>query len=197
MRAAGHWRDRLLIDFHDEAAARHPDKVALIDDNSMTGRRTVLSFRHLSRLSKRMALGLHALGVRRSDVVSVQLPNWWQFVALHLACLRIGACTNPVMPIFRSRELSFMLALAETKVFVVPQRFRGFDYPAMADGLRDRLPDLRHVLAVGGEGERSFEAALIDRRWEDELDAEAIFAAGRPGSDEVVELIYTSGTKIG
>src|SRR3546814_13769041 len=64
----------------------------------------------------------------------------------------------------------------------------------MADGLRDRLPDLRHVLAVGGEGERSFEAALIDRRWEDELDAEAIFAAGRPGSDEVVELIYTSGT---
>src|SRR3546814_4930683 len=96
MRAAGHWRDRLLIDFHDEAAARHPDKVALIDDNSMTGRRTVLSFRHLSRLSKRMALGLHALGVRRSDVVSVQLPNWWQFVALHLACLRIGACTNPV-----------------------------------------------------------------------------------------------------
>src|SRR3546814_1054133 len=51
-------------------------------------------------------------------------------LALHLACLRIGACTNPVMPIFRSRELSFMLALAETKVFVVPQRFRGFDYPA-------------------------------------------------------------------
>src|SRR3546814_4096173 len=64
----------------------------------------------------------------------------------------------------------------------------------MADGLRDRLPDLRHVLAVGGEGERSFEVALIERRWEDELDAEAIFAAGRPGPDEVVELMYTSGT---
>lgn len=194
MRAAGHWRDRLLIDFHDEAVARHPDKVALIDHNSMTGRSTVLSFRQLSRLSKRMALGLHALGVQRSDVVSVQLPNWWQFVALHLACLRIGACTNPVMPIFRSRELSFMLSLAETKVLVVPRTFRGFDYVEMADGLRPNLPDLRHVLVIGGEENHSFEAALVDRRWEDETDAEAIFAAGRPGPDDVVELIYTSGT---
>ena len=194
MRAAGLWRDRLLIDYHDEAVARHPDRVAVIDRNSSSGTRTVLSFRQLDRLSTRIALGLHALGVRRSDVVSVQLPNWWQFVALHLACLRIGACTNPLMPIFRSRELSFMLGLAESRVLVVPQRFRGFDYPAMVREIRGQLPALAHVLAVGGGGETSFEAALVDRRWEDETDARALFAASRPSPDDVVELIYTSGT---
>ena len=126
--------------------------------------------------------------------MSVQLPNWWQFVALHLACLRIGACTNPLMPIFRSRELSFMLGLAESRVLVVPQRFRGFDYPAMVREIRGQLPALAHVLAVGGSGETSFEAALVDRRWEDETDGPALFAASRPSPDDVVELIYTSGT---
>ena len=39
------------------------------------------------------------------DVVSFQLPNWWEFVALYLATVRLGAVANPLMPIFRRREL--------------------------------------------------------------------------------------------
>jgi len=194
MREAGHWPDRLIIDWHDEAAARSPDKVALVDHNSTTGVSTTISFRQLNRLSKRIALGLTALGVGRSDVVSMQLPNWWEFVAVHLACVRIGAVTNPLMPIFRARELRFMLDLAETKVAIVPQTFRGFDYPAMYAELRADLPKLGTVLVVKGDGDGSFEKALIDRRWEDELDAEAVFAANRPGPNDVIELCYTSGT---
>ena len=77
-------------------------------------------------------LGLRRLGVGRGDVVSWQLPNWWQVVALHLACVRIGAVSNIVMPVFRERELEFMLGLAESKVFIVPRLFRGHDHAAMA-----------------------------------------------------------------
>ena len=194
MRAAGLWHDRLLTDFLDEAAARAPDAVAVTGFNSMTGRTDTLSWRQLRRLSDRIALGLAAHGVGKGDVVSFQLPNWWEFLALHLGCVRIGAVSNPLMPIFRERELSFMLAFAESKVMVVPRRFRGFDYPAMLAGLRRELPKLEHLFVIGGEDGESFERQVTGRRWEDELDRDALFAAGRPDPNDVIQLLYTSGT---
>lgn len=42
----------------------------------------------------------------------MQLPNWWHYAAVYTACVRIGAVINPLMPIFRERELemSFLSA---------------------------------------------------------------------------------------
>ncbi|MBN8909026.1 MAG: AMP-binding protein, partial [Rhodospirillales bacterium] len=148
-------------------------------------------YRELAMLVDRLALGLAGLGVRRDDVVSFQLPNWWQFTALHLACLRIGAVTNAVMPIFRQRELSFMLGLAESRIFVVPREFRGFGHAAMARELKLGLPNLAHVLVIGGSGDEAFE-----RLFEGPPDpgATALFASRRPGADDVTQIVYTSGT---
>ena len=50
---------------------------------------------------------LYGLGVGPGDVVALQLPNWWQFNLMHIACVRIGAITNPLMPIFRAGQLHF------------------------------------------------------------------------------------------
>ncbi|MBI5911861.1 MAG: AMP-binding protein [Betaproteobacteria bacterium] len=193
MARSGHWHDRTVIDYLDAAAAELPDKVALTDWNSVSARAATFSYRQIKRLSERLGAGLAALGVGKGDVVSFQLPNWWQFVALHFASVRIGAITNPLMPIFRERELVHMLGLAEAKVLVIPHRFRDFDYPGMVAGIRDRLPALEHILVVGGEGELSFET-FVARRWEDETDAKALFASRRQGPNEVTEILYTSGT---
>ena len=194
MNAAGLWRNELLTDLLDALAERHPDRLAVADHNSMTGAATRLSYLQLQLRVDRMALGLVGLGVQPGDVVAFQLPNWWQFIALHLACLRIGAVSNPLMPIFRERELGFMLDFAKARVLVVPRTFRGHDYPAMLAGLRGKLPALERVLVVGGEGDDSFERTLIERRWEDDFDAAAEFARRRPDPHDVVQLLYTSGT---
>ncbi|MBI4967449.1 MAG: AMP-binding protein [Rhodospirillales bacterium] len=193
MTRAGFWGSRTLLDDLDDAASEVPDQVALTDWNSSTGQATTLSYRQLKKLSERLGAGLAALGVEKGQVVSFQLPNWWQFAALHLACLRIGAITNPLMPIFRERELVHMLGLAEAKVLVLPHRFRDFDYPQMVAGIRDKVPALKHVLVVGGAGDSSFES-FAARRWEDEVDAKALFAARRQGANEVMQILYTSGT---
>jgi cyclohexanecarboxylate-CoA ligase len=186
MRRAGLWPDLVLTDFLDRWAREKPDAIAVVDNNSMTGVRTALTFRALAEHVERLAAALAGLGVARGDIVSYQLPNWWQFTALHLAALRLGAVTNPLMPIFRARELRFMLGLAESKVLVVPRQFRGFDYQAMAEKLRRDLPALQHLLVIGGDGESSFEALL------DKAPAKADFI--RPGPDDVIEILYTSGT---
>ncbi len=187
-------RNRLVTEFLDEAADRTPDKVAVTGRSSMLGLTTTLSFRQLRLLVDRIAAGLASLGVEKGDVVSCQLPNWWQFVALHLACVRVGAITNPLMPIFRQRELRQMLGFAESKVLVVPRLFRGCDHPALIAEIRPELPALKHVLVIGGDGPDSFERCLVDRRWEDELDTRELFDARRPAPDDVVQLLYTSGT---
>jgi cyclohexanecarboxylate-CoA ligase len=113
---------------------------------------------------------------------------------LYLACVRIGAVINPIMHIFRHRELSYILDFVETKVLLIPQRFRGFDFPPMIDELRGQLPKLAHVLVDGGEGDDSLQDVLLKRRWEDEMDAARLFAERRPDPNAVTEVIFTSGT---
>jgi cyclohexanecarboxylate-CoA ligase len=192
MRAAGLWPDRLFTDDLDEAVRTAPEATAIVAARAEGG--TVrLCWRELADAVQRIALGLAELGVGRGQVVSFQLPNWWQFVAVYLACVRIGAVANPLVPIFRQRELRFMLRFAESRVVIAPARFRGFDHGAMLRELRPDLPDLRRVLLVGGEGDESFEKALLARS-PDAAQAQALFRERRPGPDELTQLMYTSGT---
>ncbi|KND54901.1 Long-chain-fatty-acid CoA ligase [Candidatus Paraburkholderia kirkii] len=122
------------------------------------------------------------------------MPNWWQFTLTYLACSRIGAVVNPLMPIFRERELAFMLAHSENKVLIVPRVFRGFDFGQMATNLQASLPRLEHVVVIGGKDAGSFEALLSEPAWEREPDAREILTRHRPGPDDVTQLLYTSGT---
>ncbi len=189
-----HWPRRMLTDYLDDAVGRHPDKVAIVDYNSMNRAATTLSYRQLQRIVGRVAAGLATMGVKKGTIVACQLPNWWQFVALYLACARLGAIINPLMPIFRQRELRYMLGFAEAEVMVVPRLFRGCDYPALIADIRADLPRLAHLLVIGGSGEESFERRLLDRRWEDAVDLAALFARQAPSPNDVTQLLYTSGT---
>jgi len=194
MREAGLWPDRLVLDYLDDNLRRKPDAVALIDHNSTPGGSTALTWRELDRRARRVAVALARAGIGRGDVVAWQLPNWWELVVLHLACVRIGAVSNALMPIFRERELGYMLGFAEAKLLVVPRSFRGHDHAAMAARLRAEVPSLRHVWVVGGDGPDAFEARALAPRLDDAPEAAALFTARRPAPDDVIELLYTSGT---
>ncbi|MBD9405189.1 cyclohexanecarboxylate-CoA ligase [Acidovorax sp. ACV02] len=192
--AEGHWRDRTINDALDACVATCPDKLALTALQVETGATTRFTYRELARMADRIAVGLARLGVGRGDIVACQLPNWWQFTLTYLACSRIGAVMNPLMHIFRERELSFMLQHGEAKVVIAPKTFRGFDFEQMITALQPALPHLKHVVVVGGSGANSFDALLSGPEWEQQPDAQAILTAHRPGPDEVTQLIYTSGT---
>ncbi len=193
MTRQGYWKGLILADYFDRCLAEVPDKAAVVDFNSTVQTASRLTYRELAARVERIAASLVRLGIERDDVVSCQLPNWWQFTALTLACSRVGAAINPLMPIFRERELKFMLGLAESKLLVVPREFRGFDYAAMARGIRPELTQLRHLLVIGGDGQESFEATLLD--WPREgSPQETAQATRRPTADNVMQLVYTSGT---
>jgi cyclohexanecarboxylate-CoA ligase len=194
MTAPGWWQDRTIVDFLEANLARCPDRPFIKARSSVTDLQVTLTFRELDQLSRRIGAGLAAKGVDAGDVVGVQLPNWWEFAAIHIACVRIGAITNPLMPIFREHELRFMLDFAETRVLIIPRVFRGFEYPPMVEILRTDLPKLEHVFVVDGAGPDSFERNFLDHEWESEPGVHALFAERRVAPNDVIHYCYTSGT---
>lgn len=189
MRAESWWVDRCTDELIADAARRWPERDALVayraDRSASPVKR--LTFGAMASLVGRGAAALRGMGVAAGDVVSVQLPNWWEFVIVALAARRIGAVVNPLMPIFREHELGFMLGFSEAKVLVVPKIFRGFDHEQMAASLRARCPKLAHVLVVDGSGDNEFEAVFFGGHGSVDLPA-------RQGADALAVLMFTSGT---
>ena len=117
-KARGLWPGRVITDYLDQWVEQKPDATALVAWRTEDEAETRLTWRQLARRAAAAADALERAGVQRGDVVSFQLPNWWEFVALYLATVRLGAVANPLMPIFRRRELSFMLRLAGSRVLI-------------------------------------------------------------------------------
>jgi cyclohexanecarboxylate-CoA ligase len=185
-REAGYWLDKTVDQLLTEAAARTADKISIVADRADREQVRVFTYRELEALAERAASSLRKLGVGPGDVVTVQLPNWWEFVVTAFACSKIGAILNPVMPILRERELLYILNFCEAKVFVVPKLYRGFDHSMMAEGMRAELPHLKHLIVVDGEGSSSFERTLL-----------AAEPAGKNAGlrpDDTSVLMFTSGT---
>src|SRR6266850_1866267 len=192
MRASGFWVDKSFDEFLQQAVAATPGKLALLADRADHPEPKRLTYAELGDLVSRAAAALKQLGIGPRDVVSVQLPNWWEFAVIALAAFRVGAVVNPLMPIFREHELGYMLDFAEAKLLVVPKLFRGFDHEAMAQSLRPRLPRLQHIIAVDGEGANSFDQALLSGS--ERLGPPPIGEIGALPADQMAVLMFTSGT---
>lgn len=79
----------------------------------------------------RAAAGLHDLGVRAGTVVSWQLPTWNIGYVLTAALSRLGAIQNPIIPIYRDREVGFIVRQIAPELVITPSEFGGFDFAAM------------------------------------------------------------------
>ncbi|MFJ8244237.1 AMP-binding protein [Peribacillus asahii] len=183
------WPNRTILDYLNEAIANHPDKVAIIDKKSR------YTYREVGKLVDRVALGLLKIGLGKGDVISIQLPNWNEFIILHYAATRIGAITNPLIPIYRDREIGYMVGMVESKMMVVPDKFRGFDYPAMIERLSHQWPAMEHVYVQGENipsGMKSL-ATLFEEPWEERMDVKVLDEIEHNPND-VTEIIFTSGT---
>lgn len=189
--AAGYWSDETLADVFRRNARVFPDKVAYVDDHSQ------VTWGEVWQVSGEVASGLARRGVRRGDVVAVQLPNRLEFVFVLAAVVRLGAVFCQFPPDYRARETEFILEFSEAHTIVVPDTFRGFDHTEMIDGIRGRLPRLVNTVAVTTADS---EIALDGDAWVtlDQLRRDldpADPAPDRPSdANDVMRIAFTSGT---
>ncbi|WP_179084205.1 AMP-binding protein [Streptomyces rectiverticillatus] len=149
-RASGLWRDTTFTDDLRRLAREIPHAVALVNRRGRHGREEILTFQQLADRTGRIAAGLRALGVRRGDVVAVQLPCWWETAVLTLACDRLGAVTALLLPDTGPRELERALAVTGACILVLADVAEGASGVEAAASMAGRLPALRHRVVLGG-----------------------------------------------
>jgi cyclohexanecarboxylate-CoA ligase len=117
----------------ERRAAATPDRAFLLDPS---GRR--VTFAEAREWAERVAAGFHALGIGAHAPVSWQLPTRIETVVASLALARLGAVQNPIIHIYREREVGFVLRQTKAQLFLTPGEWRGFDYAAMGAALGAR-----------------------------------------------------------
>ena len=133
-----------LWELIERRAAATPDAVLAHED---TG--DELTFAGYRDACLRAAAGLFAeYGVGRGTSVSWELPTWNESLVLVGALARLGARQNPLIPIYRGREVGFITAQSDASLCWSCRRvFRGFDFEAMA---REIAADRPATVGAGG-----------------------------------------------
>src|SRR5580704_8148876 len=127
----------------EQRAAASPDAPMLLDD---ADRR--LTFAEFKARAERVAAGLAAMGVGEGTPVTWQLPTRMESVVASMALSRLGAVQNPIIPIYRHREVGFLLRETSAEWFLVPGTWRGFDYLDMANRLAKDMDTPPTVMVV-------------------------------------------------
>ena len=104
-----------LVELIDHAAGRWPDQTMLLARQG--DQCTYGDYR--DRVAA-MAAGLRDVGVRPGDIVSWILPTWVDTVVLAGALARLGAVQNPIITIYRDREVGFCCRQAGTSLLITP-----------------------------------------------------------------------------
>jgi len=82
-----------------------------------------VSFRELIDKAKRFGTFLYGLGIRKGDVVAIDLPNSINFVIAYMGALYIGAIMGGINPTYKPIELAHALNITEAKVLVMMDGF--------------------------------------------------------------------------
>ena len=139
--------------------------------------------------ARRIADGLHALGLKAGDVLIFQMPNWAESMAAYIATVKIGVILVPVVHIYGASELSYILRATRAKALMLPDRWRNINYAARVEALGD-LPDLEHVI-VFGDG--PMPGSVV--RWPKLLEAPKDSAPMHvPQPHDIAMMNFTSGT---
>ena len=131
-----------LWELLDKRVAATPDAVMAVDENGNS-----LTFAEYRAAAERAAAGLARHGIGEGDVVSWQLPTWLESLVLVSALSRLGAIQNPMLPIYRQREVAFITKQAGSRLLIVPGTWRTFDYEQMAREIAAGQPGLEILIA--------------------------------------------------
>jgi cyclohexanecarboxylate-CoA ligase len=190
-RTNGWWRDTTFLDDLAQSVRTRPDEPVLITGRAVDDTVREMSYREFDGLVRRIAGGLDDLGVRPGDVVACQLPDWSETAALLLACLRVGAIAQPIVPPLRAREIERMLARTGARVCVTVDSWAGFGHAQALAEMAPRLPELRHRVVYGDAGATGavdFHECFVNRPDPD------LSSLSPAGPDQPSMVLFTSGS---
>ena len=185
--ASGAWRGLTIADRLKDWASRTPDAVAIVDGE------TSLTYAAFYSRSLGLANIFLEQGLEPGDIVSFQLPNWYEAMIINTAAAMTGLIVNPIVPIYRDAEVGFILDDAKARVLFIPESLRSTNYVEIIERLRPQLPKLEHVVLVRArrDGYQAFDDWMSQA---DETKGTETLDLPTVDPNAVKLVLYTSGT---
>jgi acetyl-CoA synthetase len=163
--------------------AQERSRVALYWEDE-SGVAAAYTFRDIQREANRLSNALAALGVQRGERVALLLPQRPESAIAYMAIFQMGAVALPLSHLFGPDALEYRMQHAGASVAIVEPTTI-----AKLWQVRGKLPQLRHVIGVGGAREAGVHAweALLEK-------AGTQFSPLDTAADDPALIIYTSGT---
>jgi long-chain acyl-CoA synthetase len=174
--------DETLCAAFQRTAAERPDDVALADE-----RHPSITWHEYDERVRRLAEGLHSLGIRRGDTLALLLTNRVELHLLDAAAIHLGAVPFSIYTTCAPEQIEYLLRDSGARVAVTEAALR--ERLARALELGERRLDALAVVD-GEDGALNLDELALRRS--PELDFEASWRAVR--RDDMLTLIYTSGT---
>jgi amino acid adenylation domain-containing protein len=173
---------RVLHQLFDEAAARYPDNMAVVEPSEGS-----ISYADLAMLSDRLRDRLHALGVRSGDRVGIYLRKSIDAVAAIYGILKAGAAYVPVDPGAPPARNAYIMHNCDVKAVVIENRF--------AEKFRveyEQLGTVPSLLTLNGTGGGRALSQALDKADNEERVPEIATASLLPR--DLAYILYTSGS---
>ncbi|MGB9628715.1 MAG: AMP-binding protein, partial [Thermodesulfobacteriota bacterium] len=164
----------------ERSAQLSPQKVALI----YKGER--MTYEQLNEKVNSFASGLYELGLKKGDRVVINLPNSPELVIAFYGLAKLGIITTWCNPIYRGKELGFILKNSGAKGILIRDEFEGFDYRRMVEKAREESP-LEHIITVGRKGSLNFNELLNQGK------GKSLPQTTIDPLKDFIKIIYTSG----
>lgn len=149
---AGAWGHKTFIDCFKGHVAAQPDKVCLVDPlnrETLVGTKPErLTYRELDRAVDAVAEGLLAKGIRKDDIIMVQIPNVWELAMLYLAITRAGALISPLPLQWRFSELQYIASMTDAAAIITVATCNGFQHGDLARQVQGSVPSIQQVFLL-------------------------------------------------
>jgi len=185
----GYWDNTTLYDLWERNARDFPKREAIADS------RRRLTWAEAKKWIDRLALGFIKLGLKKDDVIVIQVPNSVEQTLLRVACEKAGIVHMPALRSLRHTEMEYILRYCDAVGVVIPWEIRDFNYYQMIREIRPRLPRLQHVFVVGEKvpGEALSFMEMVKRSVEESYPPNYLRNFGLP-STETSLVLHTTGT---
>ncbi|EJG6612826.1 medium-chain fatty-acid--CoA ligase [Escherichia coli] len=185
-RQQGLWGDASLADYWQQTARAMPDKIAVVDNHGAS-----YTYSALDHAASCLANWMLAKGIESGDRIAFQLPGWFEFTVIYLACLKIGAVSVPLLPSWREAELVWVLNKCQAKMFFAPTLFKQTRPVDLILPLQNQLPQLQQIVGVDKLAPATSSLSLSQIIADNTPLTTAITVHG----DELAAVLFTSGTE--
>lgn len=201
-KAKGWWGEDTLDDLFRRHLAAHPDAEALIDPinaaDIMGGTPERLTWRQVDQAVDRLASVLHDHGLKKDDVLIVQLPNINELSIAYLAALRLGIIVSPAPVQYRENELGYIAGKTAAVAALTTDRIGKHAHGEMLLSVSRQSPTLKHVFVLGETcptGAVDLEPRLDAVTAKQLKSARQAMKAAKITADDIVTICWTSGTE--